>query len=318
MPLVSVIIPNYNHQKYLKQRIDSVLGQTFQDFELIILDDCSTDSSAAIIEEYARHPKVSHIIINAVNSNSTFKQWHKGINLAVGKYIWVAESDDWCEPGMLEVLVNALQADDACVFAYVQSHIINDADDIMWQTTHRKVFEYVAGTSFIQQHMLYRNAVFNASMAVFRKDVYETISPAFTQYKFCGDWLFWIEASLQGKVYISGRVLNYFRKHDQDITGKVYATGYNFLEEVSVLKTVFDRNIINGLAYKKALLRKYFDYQNIAKGLPANAQQELQKAFYGHNGYSYANYLKTKYLTKKIKNNVAGLLRSLAGPSPFN
>src|ERR1700742_1367615 len=105
MAKVSVIVPNYNHSRYLNQRIDSVLSQTYQDFELIILDDCSTDDSRKIIKQYQEHPKVSHIVFNETNSGTTFKQWKKGIELAKGKYIWIAESDDWCEPNLLETLV---------------------------------------------------------------------------------------------------------------------------------------------------------------------------------------------------------------------
>ena len=86
-PLVSVIIPNYNHQEYLKQRIDSILNQSFQDFEIILLDDKSTDNSLDILKSYAKHEKVSHLIINEKNSGSPFKQWFKGINLAKGLLI---------------------------------------------------------------------------------------------------------------------------------------------------------------------------------------------------------------------------------------
>lgn len=71
MPKVSVIIPNYNHSSYLKERIDSILNQTFQNFEVIILDDCSTDNSKEIIELYRDHTKVSHIVYNEKNSGST-------------------------------------------------------------------------------------------------------------------------------------------------------------------------------------------------------------------------------------------------------
>ncbi|MEJ7913050.1 MAG: glycosyltransferase family 2 protein, partial [Chitinophagaceae bacterium] len=77
--MVSVIIPNYNHAEYLHQRIQSVLDQTWPHFEIIILDDCSTDNSKQIIEEYRYHDKVGAIIFNPVNSGSTFKQWIKGI-----------------------------------------------------------------------------------------------------------------------------------------------------------------------------------------------------------------------------------------------
>src|SRR6187431_17527 len=97
LPKVSVIIPNYNHADFLMQRIVSILNQTYQDFELIILDDCSSDKSREIIEHYRTHPKVSHIVYNAENSGSTFKQWKLGLDYAKGDWIWIAESDDYCE-----------------------------------------------------------------------------------------------------------------------------------------------------------------------------------------------------------------------------
>ena len=101
-PLVSVIIPSYNHEKFLKERIDSVLNQTFQDFELIILDDLSPDNSREIIESYRAHPKVSQIIYNEKNSGSTFFQWNKAVlSLAKGEFIWIAESDDVADPKFL-------------------------------------------------------------------------------------------------------------------------------------------------------------------------------------------------------------------------
>src|SRR4051812_6782012 len=108
MAQVSVIVPNYNHAKYLKKRIDSIIAQSFQDFEVIILDDCSTDDSRSIIEQYRGHNKISNIIFNQENSGGPFHQWKKGMALAKGKYIWIAESDDWCEPSLLETLVAAL------------------------------------------------------------------------------------------------------------------------------------------------------------------------------------------------------------------
>ena len=88
---VSVIIPNYNHAKYLNQRIDSVLNQTYQNFEVIILDDCSPDNSKQVIEAYRGHPKISTIVYNEQNSGTTFKQWDKGLQLAKGEWVWIAD-----------------------------------------------------------------------------------------------------------------------------------------------------------------------------------------------------------------------------------
>ena len=85
MPQVSVIVPNYNHALFLRQRLDSIFNQNFQDFEVIILDDCSTDNSKEIIEEYRNRPQVSHIVYNDTNSGSPFKQWAKGCDVARGE-----------------------------------------------------------------------------------------------------------------------------------------------------------------------------------------------------------------------------------------
>ena len=106
-PLVSVVIPNYCHSKYLEQRIESVINQTYKNIEIIILDDCSPDEGAskAVIEKYRNKPLISHIVYNEVNSGSTFKQWNKGIVLAKGELVWIAESDDFAKETMLEELV---------------------------------------------------------------------------------------------------------------------------------------------------------------------------------------------------------------------
>ena len=127
MPTVSVIVPNYNHARFLPKRIQSILGQTFQDFELILLDDCSTDDSRPILAQYAGDPRV-RTEFNGVNSGSTFKQWNKGIRLARGKYIWIAESDDYADEHLLERLVAALDRDLAITFAYCRSWRVTDND----------------------------------------------------------------------------------------------------------------------------------------------------------------------------------------------
>src|ERR1700738_3854186 len=115
MPRVSVVIPNYNHARYLRQRVDSVLQQSYQDFEVILMDDCSTDDSRIVISEYANDPRI-RISLNEKNSGSAFKQWNKGVGLARGEYVWIAESDDYADPHLLETLVSRLEAEPRAVF----------------------------------------------------------------------------------------------------------------------------------------------------------------------------------------------------------
>lgn len=289
--LVSVIIPNYNHDRYLKQRIDSVLGQTYKNLEVIILDDCSTDESHEVINQYKGEPAISHIIFNTTNSGSTFKQWKKGIDLAQGEYIWIAESDDWCDPGLLEELVNGIINNDKCVLAYAQSYVITNVNHIDKKSSHDLLFEYVDGKNFIPQYMAERNSIFNASMAIFKKECYFNISDTYTNFKFCGDWLFWVEIAKQGQIYISGKVLNYFRKHGGDITGKVLATGYNFIEEIKVLKILKNDSLIRNSEYKSNLLFKYIGYLLNKNRFTEEIQSSIEKEFYFNGDDSFKWFL---------------------------
>ena len=94
MPKVSIIIPNYNHATFLERRIEGVLNQSYKDWELIILDDASTDDSRSIIERFAqKHPPIQ-TVFNQKNSGGPFPQWNRGAEMAKGDYLWFAESDD--------------------------------------------------------------------------------------------------------------------------------------------------------------------------------------------------------------------------------
>src|SRR5580704_8103971 len=125
MPRVSIVVPNYNHARFLPKRIESILRQSYQDFELILLDDCSTDESRTILSQYASDPRV-RLEFNQVNSGSTFKQWNKGVKLARGKYVWLAESDDYADERLLEKLMARLEGDPSTVLCYCRSWRVSD------------------------------------------------------------------------------------------------------------------------------------------------------------------------------------------------
>jgi glycosyltransferase involved in cell wall biosynthesis len=263
MAEVSVIVPNYNHGQYLKQRLDTILQQTYQDFELIILDDCSTDNSREIIESYKLHPKVSQVIFNAANSGSPFLQWEKGIHQAKGKYVWIAESDDWCEPSLLEELVRGIQLDKECVISYCQMYYMSSDNVIKWQSSHPYLSELVDTQTFVRDYLAVKVSIYNASMAIFRRDCFEKVDRAFTTYKFSGDRLFWIQTALRGKTHISGKVLNYFRKHDKDVSGKAYASGLNFVEELNIINWMYREKLIDDKTYAKAFKKQYKEYWQV-------------------------------------------------------
>jgi glycosyltransferase involved in cell wall biosynthesis len=279
MPEVTVIIPNYNHSEYLTQRIESVINQSFQDFEIILMDDDSSDNSKEILKRYASHNKVSHIILNSKNSGSTFKQWEKGILLAEGKYIWIAESDDWCAPHLLEYLVEGIRQNPDCVISYCQSYLIDNINAISWVSTHNFLSEIVDGKSFSTDKMLLTNPIFNASMAIWKREFYPMISKEFKEYKLVGDWLFWIELSRLGKVHISGRVLNYFRKHKKNVSSKAFKSGLNFVETLKIVNSLYRRKMISKRDYYKVFKIQFRNYYPVKKNLNPDFRKEIKKLF---------------------------------------
>jgi glycosyltransferase involved in cell wall biosynthesis len=219
MPTVSVIIPNYNHARFIEQRIESVLNQTYRSFEVILLDDSSTDDSVAVLKRYRSDPKVSGLYINDKNSGSGFRQWGKGINLAVGKYIWIAESDDWADERFLETLVPKL-AEPGIVLAYCRSHTVIDTEVIglnKWAdplAPGRWDNDFVnSGIDELRRYIAFRNTMPNASAVLFKKKAFEAISRFPTEMQFCGDWLIWGQIAAQGDVFYLSTPMNYFRQH---------------------------------------------------------------------------------------------------------
>ena len=166
--MVSVIIPNYCHAPYLRQRIDSVLAQSYPDFEVVLLDDCSTDGSREVIERYRNHPRIKQIVYNDRNGGSAFAQWRKGFALTQGEYIWIAESDDYADPAFLERCVAELDADPACVLAHTLSRTVDSEGRPYGKVRHAgRPVRRMDGRRFVLRHLLRRNELYNASMAVF-------------------------------------------------------------------------------------------------------------------------------------------------------
>lgn len=229
---VSVIVPNYSHAKFLDQRIQSILNQTYQNFELIILDDCSPDNGASktVIEKYRDNPHVSHIVYNETNSGSTFIQWDKGINLAKGNLIWIAESDDFCELTLLKELVNQIEESPSCSLAYTLSQNVDEYGNIIGKLHPIHSNKIVKGSDFIKRYMSIGNPVYNASSALFRRDVALSINPLYKEYKGGGDRLFWIEIAEKGHVAIVNKPLNYCRQHLNKVTPQKMIDGTNIRE----------------------------------------------------------------------------------------
>jgi glycosyltransferase involved in cell wall biosynthesis len=228
--LVSVIIPNYNHAKYLKRRIRSVLDQTYQNIEVIILDDCSTDGSKSIIEEFRTHPKVVSIHYNEHNSGSTFRQWKQGLTIAKGDWIWIAESDDYCEPDFLMSML-AGEVNDGCGIRFCAS-ISVDQDDVVVSMKQPTIDGGIySGVEFLKKFQIVYNHVTNASAVLFKKQLLEDeLNDGIGDYKILGDYLIYIRLMLKTGVFFSDEPRNYHRKHSQSVRAITEKDGTHHME----------------------------------------------------------------------------------------
>lgn len=247
--LVSVIIPNYNHARFLEQRIASVLNQTYQNIELIILDDASSDRSREIMEQYKNHSLISHIIFNEENSGSPFRQWEKGINLAKGDLIWIAESDDYAAITLVETAVNAFKKHQNIGLFFCNSIGVDEQGKNIGKDTkaytqdfENQYFENdftMLGVDFIHQFLLHKNVIQNASGVIFKRDFIKNI-PKITDYQYAGDWLFWILGIEKHSVFYTSKGLNYFRHTNQSSRNRpsVEEKRQRIWEEMQIMNVV--------------------------------------------------------------------------------
>lgn len=222
-PLVSVIVPNYQHEDFLRKRLDSILQQSFQDFELILLDDRSTDNSVEILKEYQSKREGTQLIVNEENSGGPFKQWIKGVNLAKGKYIWIAESDDFALPELLATNVNRLEENPKAVLSFCQSIFVDEEDNDLYSFGENYRFIYKSyrwdqdfsgsGVEECKSFMIKHNTIPNASAALIRKEAFINCGGPPVDWKLNGDWLFYCRLLLLGDLEYSAEPLNRFRKH---------------------------------------------------------------------------------------------------------
>lgn len=238
-PLVSVIVPNYNHEKYLRQRLDSIYGQSYHNIEVILLDDCSTDNSRNILKEYSeKYHEITHCEFNEKNMGNVFLQWNKGMSLANGKYIWIAESDDWCKLDFLEKLVPKMNCQSVMI-AFARSEFMQDGNKI-WSTEEylydtqfdwNKPFSMTANQS-LSRGFAYKNIIPNVSSAIMRniKCVPQEILDLWNTLSLCGDWIFYLYLVKGGAFSYTNETTNYYRIHTASTSLKVQHSAKYYLE----------------------------------------------------------------------------------------
>jgi len=224
-PAISVIVPNYNHAKYLPERLESIVNQTFKNYELIVLDDCSTDNSVEVIEAH-RGKMVFRTEYNVQNSGSPFIQWVRGAKLAKADYLWIAESDDSAYPSLLEELYAVTRNHPNVGICYSQSMMMDEAGREIgiynfikpelgpdrWRADYTN-----RGVEEVSRFLIRQNTVPNASAVLVRRDVFLDGSEGSESMRLMGDWWTWARVMMKSDVHFLSAPLNRFRIHTSSV-----------------------------------------------------------------------------------------------------
>jgi glycosyltransferase involved in cell wall biosynthesis len=251
LPTVSIIIPTYNYACYLEEAIQSVLSQTYQDFELIICDNQSTDNTEELVQKYLCDPRI-HYYRNECNLGAT-RNWNRGIQYAKGKYLKFLCSDDKFHPLLLEQFVHIMEENPDVSLVTSNQEIFglyNEPFDLPfsgWQEGKKiineslKTFNWIGGPSSIMLRSC------NLALGRFRPD-----------FLYLPDWELWLKHLSAGNCYIIPDRLVYSRIHSNQLTSSINKNYSARFEEYAFYKQIYRDNVyeINRKEIRKMVKKK--------------------------------------------------------------
>ncbi|NLD25278.1 glycosyltransferase family 2 protein [Candidatus Dojkabacteria bacterium] len=208
-PKVTVLMPAYNAEKYIETAIESILNQTYKDFEFIIVNDCSTDSTLDIIKKYAKKDKRIKIISNKENQKIA-QTLNNGLKEAKGKYIARLDADDWSHPERLEKQVNFMEENPRIVLSSGNMEICDG------ELNKKNISNYPLSDKDIRKVFLQYNPTVSPAM-IWRREVSEEIG-GFSLNTMSEDYMFFMDMSSKGEVANLKDILIKYRVLDTSVS----------------------------------------------------------------------------------------------------
>lgn len=288
MPQLSVIMSVYNGERYLSEAIDSILSQSYKDFEFIIINDCSTDNTQKILEEYQQNDARIKIYTKEKNIGLTgfIQNLNLGISLAQGKYIARMDADDIALPERFIKQTNFLEKNPNIFIVGSQINLINEKNEIIGEkigaVNHKDIVKRMEKSiQLFHPAIMFRNT----NDTRYRD-----------KFQFCEDYDLYLNLITQGKLFanINEKLLHY-RILDKSISRK----SDNFVKKLMVEKSLS--------FYKQRALNKHDDYnlfdnKEILEINNLNFKNNLNELFFALETTIKLNKReKTSFLIKKIK-----------------
>lgn len=252
-PRVSIVLPNYNYARYLDERIRTLLDQTFGDFELIIVDDASTDDSRAVIDAFASDTRV-RMQFYKVNSGHPYQRWNDGAAMARGEYLLFAGADDRCESTLVESLVSRLDANPECGLAHARSWMIDAGGRPLRlrPTGTRWDHDFVAHGADEAPFMLVKNSIPNASALLLRRSLFQTCGGFDLSYRLSADHALWVRMLSHAGVAYVATPLNGWRTHSGTVRAESGAHRF-VLERYRAMALVLEHFAIDANVRERAM-----------------------------------------------------------------
>ena len=306
-PSVSVIVPFYNQAAYVRERLESILSQTLKDIEVIVLDDCSTDTTLSVAYEYKSDLRVRYIV-NPENSGNPFAQWKLGFEQALSEFVWIAEGDDFCSNNLLEELIPSFDEPETNL-AFCQTEVVDHSGlpqlGALDEYFEMSDFPFSArsclmdGLFAIEKGFGALCLIVNSSSAVFRKSSIQDCHTDMQSFRMCGDWFAYLNAIRRGKLFYSNEARNSFRRHANSVVHSIEGTRSYFLERALIANFVF-RNFCISRRLEKMIIAQidmewyrfkkddnesrtdFYRRQQIEVSIPSLKRKPLRVGFYVH------------------------------------
>jgi GT2 family glycosyltransferase len=220
-PLVSIVLPTYNRERYLREAVDSVLAQTYQRWELIVVDDGSTDGTLGYL---ARLPDPRVRLVHHEHAGQPARVRNRGAGEAAGEYLAFLDSDDVWEPRKLELQIQDLRGRRECRWGYAYCRRIGPEGEPLPLPPGRGGLPY---SGWITDKLITVEAVVTMPTVIMTRDFFRELGGFDERFRYFSDYEFWIRCSLASPVTVVTEPLARVRDHSGSYTrGRIEVLEY--------------------------------------------------------------------------------------------
>jgi glycosyltransferase involved in cell wall biosynthesis len=208
-PKVSICIPNYNYGSFIGDAIQSALEQTYKNFELVIVDNCSTDDSEEVIKSFS-DPRIRYFK-NDRNIGG-IRNWNRCLSLARGEYITLLHADDKLIPNLIEKETKILDRNPTVGLVHSSCIFIDGKGAVIGEYHPFDKDHIIRGEDEFKRLVL-NNYLCVSSVVMVRKKCYDALGDFSEEYTYCPDWEMWLRIALNYDMSFISEPLGYYRKH---------------------------------------------------------------------------------------------------------